>query len=181
MDCDFFKDSYYITQPRSQGESMNSEDLSWLIHPLTNGRDPKEQVAITTDVVTETDAPPSPHSSPVPEHLAENEVTPESPTNDTNNNMPSEDANIPKRYELPPRSTRGVPPKRYDPEFESQRSRYPIEPTDRESLSHSTVAFNTSLYSNTLPRTTEEAHRDLKWKKAMEEEIMALKKNETWE
>ena len=28
------------------------------------------------------------------------------------------------RYELPPRSTRGVPPKRYDLDFESQRSKY---------------------------------------------------------
>lgn len=30
-------------------------------------------------------------------------------------------------YALPPRSTRGVPPKRYGPGYEARRSRYPIE------------------------------------------------------
>ena len=35
MDCDFFEQSLYYTQPRSQGEIV-SEDLSWLIHPLAD-------------------------------------------------------------------------------------------------------------------------------------------------
>ena len=37
------------------------------------------------------------------------------------------------------------------------------------------------MYFNVLPKTTEEALQDSKWKKAMEEEISALNKNETWE
>ena len=94
--------------------------------------------------------------------------------------MPSDDV-VPRRYEFPPRSTRGVPPKRYDPEFESQRSRYPINQVNQEQLSQIAVAFNASLYSGNLPKTTEDALRDPKWKKAMEEEIIAFKKNETWE
>ena len=43
------------------------------------------------------------------------------------------------------------------------------------------MAFNTSLYSSTVPNNVEEALRDPNWKKAMEEEIFALNKNETWE
>ena len=50
-----------------------------------------------------------------------------------------------------------------------------------ENLSQTVVAFNTSLHSNDVPRTVEEALRDPNWKKAMEEEISALDKNETWE
>lgn len=38
-------------------------------------------------------------------------------------------------YELPPRSTRGVPPKRYDLEYEAQRSRYPISRDSDKNLS----------------------------------------------
>ena len=44
-------------------------------------------------------------------------VTPKPVIDISNDDVPSVD--IPSRYELPPRSTRDVPPKRYDPEFES--------------------------------------------------------------
>ena len=43
------------------------------------------------------------------------------------------------------------------------------------------MGFNTTLYSNDVSKNVEEALRDLKWKKAMEEEISALDKNENWE
>ena len=68
---------------------------------------------------------------------------------------------------------------RYDPEFESQRSRYPPNRESNENLPQIVVAFNTSLYSNVLPKTTEEALQNPKWKKVMEEEITALEKNKT--
>ena len=38
-----------------------------------------------------------------------------------------------------------------------------------------------SLYSNIVTRNVEEALRDPNWKKVMEEEILALDKNKTWE
>ena len=183
MDCDFFEQSYYYTQPRSQGESV-SEDLSWLIHPLADSRDSKEQVGTTTDIATNIVTEPSPQTTPVPEHPTEQEVTPSSPSPfidiSTNDIVPSSVV-VPRKYELPLQSTRGMPPKRYDPEFKSQRSRYSICRQDDEQLSQTTVAFNTSLYSSTIPKSTEEALRDPKWKQAMNEEIMALQKNETWE
>ena len=74
-----------------------------------------------------------------------------------------------------------MPPKRYDPEYESQRSRYPVGRPDDEQLSQTAVAFNASLYSSTIPNTIEEALQEPKWKQAMDEEIMALQKNGTWE
>ena len=82
---------------------------------------------------------------------------------------------------MPPRSTRGVPSKRSDPEYEAQRSRYPISRDSDKNISQATVAYNVSLYSNTVPRNVEEALWDLNWKKAMEEKILDLDKDETWE
>ena len=61
-----------------------------------------------------------------------------------------------------------------------QKDLYPIDRNDVESLAQAALAFNTSLCSNKIPRNVEEALQDPKWKKAMEEEISALMKNETW-
>ena len=118
MDCDFFEQSYYYTQPRSQGESV-SEDLSWLIHPLVDSRDPKEQVGNTADIASENTVSSSPHATPAPEHPVEQEVTPNPPFIDMSNDDTVPSIDVPRRYEFPPRSTRGVPLRRYDPEFES--------------------------------------------------------------
>ena len=43
------------------------------------------------------------------------------------------------------------------------------------------MAYNASLYSNDIHKNVDEALHDPKWKQAMEEEITALDKNETWE
>lgn len=85
----------------------------------------------------------------------------------------------PRTYQIPPRTTRGFSPKRYDPEFESQRSRYPINSSSQQ-LSQIAQAFNTSLYSTHLSKTLKEALENLNWKQAMQEEIRALEKKETW-
>ena len=74
-------------------------------------------------------------------------------------------------YTLPPRTTRGVPPKRYDPDYEAQQSRYPVGTSDRENMSQSALAFNAALYSTKLPDIVEEALATDHWRKAMEEEI----------
>ena len=91
------------------------------------------------------------------------------------------DQSMGSRYELPPRSTRGIPPKRYDPEFESQRSKYPVNKARVGILSIQAKTFNTTLYSEDIPNTTEEALRSENWRSAMEEEINALIRNNTWE
>ena len=53
--------------------------------------------------------------------------------------------------------------------------------SDRGNMSHSALAFNAALYGTKLPDTVEEALVTDNWRKAMEEEINALKKNGTWE
>lgn len=106
----------------------------------------------------------TPQDIPVPEHPPpEQEVI-----IDPDPSIPNDDivvastGDVTRKYELPPRSTRVVPPRRYDPEFESQRSHYPIGKGNDERLFQTVVAFNAALYSSSLPRTTEEALCDPK-------------------
>ena len=84
----------------------------------------------------------------------------------TSNNAATVDISVhvindtPDRYELPPRSTRGIPPKLYDPEYEAQRSRYPISRDSDKNLSQTAMAYNVAIYSNTVLRNIEEALQD---------------------
>ncbi|XP_071718917.1 uncharacterized protein [Rutidosis leptorrhynchoides] len=79
------------------------------------------------------------------------------------------------------RVNRGVPPKRYSPEKEAQRSRYPIANIARGNLSNEAQKFNSALYSEKITSTVDQSMKSDKWRKAMEEEIEALKKSDTWE
>uniref|UniRef100_A0A803NB30 Reverse transcriptase Ty1/copia-type domain-containing protein n=1 Tax=Chenopodium quinoa TaxID=63459 RepID=A0A803NB30_CHEQI len=178
LDCEFFEQTYYYTQLGPQGENL-SGDLSWLTYPKMVDPDPTTQVGNTTDATPEAVVPLPLQSPPDPPN--------EHPSDDipSSEEVPSESSpvsyNIPEinpvsneseqnRYELPPRSTRGVPPRRYDPEYEDQRSRYPIERISTENLSSTDIAFNASLYSADIPKNVEEAVKNEKWKQAMEEE-----------
>jgi hypothetical protein len=82
-------------------------------------------------------------------------------------------------YVLPPRAIRGIPPRRYDLDYEAKRSKYPVDTPSEGNLSQSALAFNAALYGTKLPETVEEALATDHWRKAMEEEISALKKNGT--
>ena len=110
--------------------------------------DPPTQVSNTADVNSETSvSAPSHQSTPMTttEHPESTSVEVNSESCTVPTDSVSSD-NCQNRYELPHRSTRGVPPKRYDPEYEDQRSRYPIERISNENLSNTAVAFTTSLY-----------------------------------
>ncbi|KAK9065790.1 hypothetical protein SSX86_015191 [Deinandra increscens subsp. villosa] len=85
------------------------------------------------------------------------------------------------RYVLPPRSNRGVPPKRYSPEKEARSSRYPMANVAAGKLSPEAKAFATSLCSEEIPTTVEQALKSKEWREAMESEMDALNKNDTWE
>ena len=193
MDCDFFEQSYYYTQLGPQGE-MSDADLSQLIYPIVNDMpvnnmpvmidkpDSKEQVGETTDDVTEDIVSPLQIPVTLVEHPNPNEevVVPEEVISEAvvimDNSNSAMDVTSSERYKLPPRSTRGVPPRRYDPDLEAQRSRYPVNKESDIVLPQTARAFNASLYSNSMPKNVEEALKDPRWKKAMEEEITALEK-----
>ena len=161
MDCDFFEHSNFYSQLRPQGETT-CDDLSWLTHSVTNDLNPKKQVGNPTDIATENIVLlPSQPLPTVSEASHDQEVAcepqevltePEPQTNDDISGI----VNSPYRYQLPSRSKRGIPPRRYDPEFESQRSRYPIN-RETSNFAQTAVAFQTNLYSSSLPKNTEEA------------------------
>ena len=167
---------------------MSSDDLSLLTYPIAIKSSPIIDHGLTGQVVdpvavaTEDIIHPPPQTTHVLSETfreqSEQEVIPE-PLIDITNDVPN--VKSPRRYELLPRSTRGIPPWRYDPEFEAQRSRYPINQGNVDNLSQTSIAFNTSLYSSSILENIKEALRNPKWKRAMEDEITALIRNNTWE
>ena len=148
--------------------------------------DPKEQVGEATNDVTKDIVSPLQVLVTLVEHPNTNKevVVPKEVIYELvvimDNPNSAVDATISNRYKLPPRSTRGVPPRRYDPDFEAQHSRYPVNKESDIVLSQTVRAFNASLYSNSVPKNVKEALKDSRWRKVMEEEIAALDKNETW-
>ncbi|XP_057529974.1 uncharacterized protein LOC130808527 [Amaranthus tricolor] len=135
MDCEFIEHDFYYHYPRCQGEKED-DDLRWLISPVLSNLDPKEHVRhleneSELEIVNNNNV----------DSLAENE----NEIAETNNHewQDSERAS----YTLPPRTTQEVPPKRYDPDYEAQRSRYLVRTSDRENMSQSALAFNAALYS----------------------------------
>jgi Reverse transcriptase (RNA-dependent DNA polymerase) len=85
-------------------------------------------------------------------------------------------------FKLPPRKNRGQPPKRYVPEDDTSIERYPIAKyTTIGHLSEPLKGFVNQLSSIVVPRTLEEAVKDKKWINAMNMEMDALKRNNTWE
>nr|GFA77700.1 putative reverse transcriptase, RNA-dependent DNA polymerase [Tanacetum cinerariifolium] len=87
----------------------------------------------------------------------------------------------PVRYELPPRTNRGVPPKRCTPEKEARRSRYPMANIAKGNLSPEAQIFTTSLYFEEILTFVEQALESKVWREAMKTEMDALSKNDTME
>ena len=130
-----------------------------------NDLNQKEQVGETIEVVTEDIVSPL-LTTPVLKHpIQQQEVIPQEevilkPQENSDTNLDHvASVDVPNRYELPLRNTRGIPPSRYDPEFEAQRSRYLVSKESDENLSHTAVAFNTSLYSNDVPKILKKLSR----------------------
>ena len=83
------------------------------------------------------------------------------------------------QYKLPPRRTREIPLKRYEPEYEPRQSRYPVANIVKGSFTQETQAFSTTIYSTRIPNTVKEAQKDEKWREAMAAKIKALQQNQT--
>ncbi|KAM0070582.1 putative RNA-directed DNA polymerase [Helianthus debilis subsp. tardiflorus] len=162
------------TTTQSAEHSTTEETPSNLIPEVRNTENPElpisynyeitgEHIEPTTTEHTELVEPDVEHVEPVVEH-----VEPVA-------------AETTGRYFLPPRENRGVLPKRYSPEKVAPRSRYLVANIATRNLSKEAKAFATALCSEQTPSTTQEALESKEWKKAMETEIEALKKNNTWD
>jgi hypothetical protein len=81
------------------------------------------------------------------------------------------------------RSTAGKPPVRYgfEGDCEGEHGNEVSNYASYEALPFEYQAFVTTLQSVQIPKNWREAKQDLKWKKAMLEELAALEKNDTWE
>ena len=85
------------------------------------------------------------------------------------------------RYQLPPRSNRGVPVERFSPE-PIKKPKYPIAHyVSTHRLSESSKSFVNDISTMHIPTKVSEALLDVKWAAAMKEEMTALQKNKTWE
>lgn len=87
----------------------------------------------------------------------------------------------PVDYALPFRRNCGKPLNRYSPDEEERRSKFPIANyVSTQSLSEPLKTFTQKLSSCHIPNSFEEALSDTNWAQAIQEELEALQKNNTW-
>nr|GFA09154.1 putative reverse transcriptase, RNA-dependent DNA polymerase [Tanacetum cinerariifolium] len=155
------KETSHTSLPQSTnlGNSTTNDDLSILMSKVRNPQTQTEKC-----VNYPTDSPtvyptisPTLSDANIDCETYENNESHESSNNDTkqhpsNNETEHHSSQVdqikeePVRYELPSRTNRGVPPKRYTPEKEARRSRYPMANIAKGNLSQEAKIFTTSLY-----------------------------------
>jgi len=85
-------------------------------------------------------------------------------------------------YHLPFRQNRGRPPSRYSPDTKGKKAKYPVSNyVSTQRLPMPLKAFAYKLSSGHIPLGIHEALADPKWSQAIQEEMTALEKNQTWE
>nr|GEY25728.1 putative ribonuclease H-like domain-containing protein [Tanacetum cinerariifolium] len=70
--------------------------------------------------------------------------------------------------------------KEHEKEVPRKGAKYPMANIAEGNLSNNAKAFAVSLCSEEIPSSFEQALKSEKWKKAMDDEMKALKKNKTW-
>ncbi|KAJ9553092.1 hypothetical protein OSB04_017137 [Centaurea solstitialis] len=205
MNCDFLETEYfYNTQQTGQAESKYNDTLSWLermpssadVDHSTQAESPLQAATPSQSMtplisVTENDLPNLVSEVSSPQTQTHDTVDTSDSSNDINHEIEHDssvqDEQEPQtqkpteKYALPPRANRGVPPKRYSPGKEAQNSRYPMANIAKGNLSKEAKTFAVSLCSEEIPTTVEQALASEDWRKAINTEMEALKKNNTWE
>ncbi|KAF5756686.1 putative RNA-directed DNA polymerase [Helianthus annuus] len=203
MNCDILEtEYYYASQHTGQGERECLDTLSWLryvtyeegCHQSTENEFPSSihtedpTISVTQETapnliseVSNTQLELDPNTSPINggENIT-NETTEQDDSIQEQDNSSTQEGTS-GRYELPPRANRGVPPKRYSPEKEPRGCRYPMANIAQGNLSREAKAFSSLLYAEEIPTNTKQALQSKHWKDAMEEDMRALEKNNTWE
>ncbi|KAL5537662.1 hypothetical protein UlMin_045498 [Ulmus minor] len=133
-----------------------------------------------TSTIAETN--PLHDSTSSPNTLAEplSQSSPENPLEVLSNSTLEDNIDLESQssqYHLPPRSTRGIPPIRYEHDPKT-KVKYPIsDHVSSQKLSKSYASYVLQLSSVSIPSKIQEALADARWTKAIEEEIAALEKN----
>ncbi|KAJ0876890.1 putative RNA-directed DNA polymerase [Helianthus annuus] len=208
MNVDFLETKYfYNTQLSGQGENDSIDTLSWLTQ-IPSSEEVTTENYHSTASPSNTDTQSTEHSTTEesPSNVMPEVRNTENPECSTSYNYETTGEHIEPtttkhvdpvepvvehvesgatetigRYSLPPRSNRGVPPKRYSPERETRNSRYPVANMVNGNLSNSAKAFVASLYTEQISNSVKEAQGKKNWEEAMEVEMRALMKNNTWE
>ena len=197
MDVTFLKSENFYPSPvpnsSLQGETQ-VEKSNWLMasmgeHGTGNGEVEPHEVPPEIEHVELRNKEPgdeepenieysqSPHSS-VPEdpYLPENVPEVSTPTAPLHANILYSSTS----YMLHFKHNHGKSSNRYSPDEEERKSKYPITNyVSTQGLSKSLKTFTQTLSSCHIPSCVEEALSDPEWAQAMQEELEALKKNNT--
>ncbi|KAM1821220.1 hypothetical protein ACFX14_023411 [Malus domestica] len=143
---------------------------------MQSGLVPEESDMQSGQIVVEpTDVTPSLSSSIVLPNESSLDIPEVSIVDDYVTNA-SNDVNT---YKLPPRQNRGVPPDRFSPEG---KVKYPIANyVSCNGLAPERKTLVNNMEATRVPTRVEEALKDPNWANAMDEEMLALQKNNTWE
>nr|GEV80133.1 ribonuclease H-like domain-containing protein [Tanacetum cinerariifolium] len=197
--CVFIGYGYYYSPQHSGQEEEQGNPLSWLSytsaatigneiqnHSTTSNEapnisaTPKHHVPdmiseVSSSQTNNLDNPqPDNLDNPQPDNLDENNA--DNIQDSTFEILQEHEEEVPRKYVLPPRSNRGVPPKRYSLEKPTRGAKYLMANIAEGNLSNNAKAFVVSLYSEEIPSSFEQALKLEKWKKAMDDEMKALKK-----
>ena len=199
MNCDFLEtEFFYKSQLRSQGEMENEDTLSWLNqvpsseevnHSLND--ESLSNIVPSIGVSVTNQHPPNLMSEVSNSHNSDTESsnhdeTPNPLLSHNHNETATEHVEsiqeeLTERYVLPPRENRGIPPQRYSPEKVPRKSRYPVANIAKGRLTDEAKSFVSSVYSEQIPTTVQQAFTSKNWTEAMKTEMMALKKADTWD
>jgi Reverse transcriptase (RNA-dependent DNA polymerase) len=209
MDVTFLEHEYFYKSIKIpiQGENQEDLDFNFLTYTISlNTTQFDSAPGGVTDSALENENLVFPNVNPVfldnldharnSEDLEMIDAVPENPDIHSEEVIQSEDvphrpeslvdnpkvSSLETRFKLPPMSNRGQPPKRYVPEDGTSKERYPIAKyTTTTSLTEPLKGFVNQILSVIIPEKLEEVRNDPKWVNAMNVEMNALEKNETWE
>jgi hypothetical protein len=153
---------------RDQGEIENDEHVE--TKTVEKSAETGEQMEATGEVSNEQPF----HAVTVPQSV-------QSPENIHEVQVLNSSQNISAGYNVPFRRNRGQPPKRYSHDHGMIKSKSPIaNHVSTQKLSEPLKALAHKLSAEDIPNTVNEALNNPKWIQAIEEEMEALQKNNTW-
>nr|GEV92049.1 ribonuclease H-like domain-containing protein [Tanacetum cinerariifolium] len=173
MNCDFLETQYYYSPQHSgQGEEQG-DPLSWLSYTsAATIRNEIQNYSTTSAEALNISATPK---HPVLDMISE--VSSSQPNNLDNPQPDNLDENNADDIQDPTSEIL----QEHEEEVPRKGAKYLMANIAKGNLSNNVKAFAVSLYSEEIPSSIEHALKSEKWKNAKDDEMKALKKNETWD